>query len=84
MPFGSSKAAILGAAGGGSFEASGGTETTYTDGGVDYKAHTFTSSGTFTVAGAGDTTIDFLVIAGGGSGGHYINAGAGGHGVYRK
>ena len=84
MPFGSSKAAMMGAAGGGSFEASGGTETTYSDSGNDYKAHTFNSSGTFTIAGAGDATIDFLIIAGGGSAGHYINAGAGGAGGYRE
>ena len=47
MPLGAHKAALMGiaGAGGGAFEASGGTETTS----GDYKIHTFTSSGTFTV-----------------------------------
>ena len=50
------------------FAATGGTETTYTSGGVDYKVHTFTSSGTFTVVGT--TAVDVLVVAGGGGGGN--------------
>jgi len=49
--------------------ASGGTETT--DG--DYKVHTFTGDGCFVVSSVGNpigaTTVDYLVIAGGGSGG---------------
>ena len=40
MPLGASKATLMAASAGG-FEASGGTETTYTDGGVDYKVHSF-------------------------------------------
>jgi hypothetical protein len=65
--------------------ATGGTITT--DG--DYKVHTFTSSGTFTPAiggaGVGDF-VDYLVIAGGGSGSGGLNAlgGAGGAGGYRN
>jgi len=48
--------------------ASGGTETTS----GDYKIHTFTGPGTFTVSTAGSSaannTVDYLVVAGGGSG----------------
>jgi len=60
--------------------ATGGTITTS----GDYKIHTFTSSGTFTVdnagGAAGSNTVDYLVIAGGaGSGG-----GGGGAGGFRQ
>tara|TARA_R100000306_G_scaffold8958_1_gene12280 strand:- start:454 stop:1329 length:876 start_codon:yes stop_codon:yes gene_type:complete len=89
MPLGANKASLLGAAGsGGAFEASGGTETTYTDGGVDYKVHSFTASGELEVTGAsGD--VDILIVAGGGGGGggsgpslaHYGGSGAGGGGM---
>jgi hypothetical protein len=48
--------------------ATGGTETTC----GDYKIHTFTGPGTFTVTrvgtSAGSTTVDYLVVAGGGGG----------------
>src|SRR6056300_67587 len=48
--------------------ATGGTITTS----GDYKIHTFTASGTFTVSCAGNTsgstTVDYLVVAGGGGG----------------
>jgi len=54
----------------------------------DYKIHTFTGPGTFTVtcAGnpAGSDTVDYLVIAGGGSGGNYGARGGGGAGGYRE
>ena len=50
----------------------------------DYKIHTFTSPGTFTVSCAGNplgsTTVDYLVIAGGGGG----SGGGGGAGGYRE
>ena len=63
--------------------ASGGTETTS----GDYKIHTFTGPGTFTVTsagnGAGSNTVDYLVIAGGGGGG-YSRGGGGGAGGYRE
>ena len=55
----------------------GGTVTTYSSGGVNYKVHTFTSSGAFTAGGSG--LVDALVIAGGGSG-DYAHAGGGGAG----
>ena len=51
----------------------------------DYKIHTFTGPGTFTVtcAGnpAGSDTVDYLVVAGGGSGGVGGNASGGGGGA---
>ena len=60
--------------------ASGGTESTYTAGGLSYKSHTFTSSGTFTVEGQGD--IDIMIVAGGAAGGGYGgNDGSGGGGA---
>ena len=49
----------------------------------DYKIHTFTGPGTFTVtcAGnpAGSDTVDYLVVAGGGGGSGYGGGGAGGY-----
>jgi len=68
--------------------ASGGTETTS----GDYKIHTFTSSGTFTVSSVGNSDgggdgVSYLVLAGGGSGGSRNpggNGGAGGAGGYRE
>jgi hypothetical protein len=65
--------------------ATGGTITTS----GDYKIHTFTGPGTFTVTSAGtpvgSDTVDYLVIAGGGGGGN-ANGGGGGGGAggYRE
>ena len=59
--------------------ATGGTITT--DG--DYKVHTFTSSGTFTVSSAPDY-VHYLVVAGGGGGGGHTHGGGGGAGGYRE
>tara|TARA_R100000654_G_scaffold2514_2_gene9279 strand:+ start:272 stop:1639 length:1368 start_codon:yes stop_codon:yes gene_type:complete len=68
---------------------SGGTVTTS----GDFKIHTFTSSGTFTVSCAGNTkgstTVDYVVVAGGGSGGGTPcggnqRGGGGGAGGYRE
>jgi hypothetical protein len=50
------------------FSATGGTVTEVTDGGINYKVHTFTSSGTFTVV-SGEAEVEYLVVAGGGGGG---------------
>jgi hypothetical protein len=51
----------------------------------DYKIHTFTGPGTFTVTNAGTSagsnTVDYLVVAGGASGGRGGSAGAGGGGA---
>jgi len=65
------------------FVGSGGAESTYSASGVNYKVHTFNSSGSFVVTGGGDGA-DLLVIAGGS--GAYVgsNAGAGGAGGYRE
>ena len=63
--------------------ATGGTITTS----GDFKIHTFTSSGTFTVTDAGgatgSNTVDYLVIAGGGGSGGSGTGGAGAGG-YRE
>ena len=63
--------------------ATGGTITTS----GDFKIHTFTSSGTFSVSDAGDgngsNTVEYLVVAGGGSGGYGYGAG-GGAGGFRQ
>ena len=54
----------------------------------DYKIHTFTGPGTFCVScsgnAAGSNTVDYLVIAGAGSGGNYGARGGGGAGGYRE
>lgn len=51
----------------------------------DYKIHTFTGPGTFTVTQVGNplgsTTVDYLVLAGGGSGGAGSSFGGGGGGA---
>ena len=61
------------------FSATGGTESTYSSGGTNYKVHTFTSSGTFTATASG--SVDVLLVAGGGGGGFGFNvSGAGGAG----
>lgn len=58
--------------------ATGGTVTT--DG--DYKVHTFTSSGTFTISTLiGSPQVEYLIVAGGGSGGYLYGGGGGAGGV---
>jgi hypothetical protein len=63
--------------------ATGGTITT--SGCGNYKIHTFTGPGTFTVTSAGNpigsSSVDYLVAAGGGGGG--ANGGGGGAGGFR-
>jgi hypothetical protein len=61
--------------------ATGGTITTC----GNYKIHTFTGPGTFTVTntGPGSSTVDYLVVAGGG-GGQGGRVGGGGAGGYRE
>jgi hypothetical protein len=53
----------------------------------DYKIHTFTADGCFSVTNAGtpagSTTVDYLVVAGGGGSGKYYGGGGGGGG-YRE
>ena len=52
--------------------ASGGVVSDYSDGGIIYRSHVFTSSGTFGVTDLGNLVsnglCDYLVVAGGGSG----------------
>ena len=58
--------------------ATGGTITTQ----GNYKVHTFTSSGTFTVSTVGDdSSIDSLIVAGGGSGGVWSTGSSYAHGL---
>ena len=57
---------------------SGGTYTTYTSGSTTYGVHTFTASGTLTVASSG--VVDVLVVGGGGGGGSHVNTSYGGGG----
>jgi hypothetical protein len=57
----------------------GGTITTYTSGGSDYRVHTFTSSGTWT--NTISQNVDLLLVAGGGSGGTDNGGGAGAGGM---
>ena len=67
--------------------ATGGTITTS----GDYKIHTFTGDGSFVVASIGNCAapapqrdkVDYLVVAGGGSGGYADIAGGGGAGGFR-
>ena len=66
--------------------ATGGAISDYTDGPAVYRAHIFTSSGTFDVTGLtnGDIpdTVEYLVVAGGGGAGRY-RSGGGGAGGFR-
>ncbi|MCH2215598.1 MAG: hypothetical protein MK086_10535, partial [Flavobacteriales bacterium] len=60
------------------FEATGGTISTYSEGGVLYRVHTFTNSGTFNLPT--DQEIEYLVVGGGGAGRSGFNGGGGGAG----
>ena len=64
-------------------EATGGTITNIQDGGNNYKVHTFTASGSFVVSDLGSLTsnIEYLVVAGGGSGGQNLSGGGGAGGL---
>ena len=65
--------------------ATGGIISDYEDSGTYYRAHVFTSSGTFKVDDLGNigATVEYVVVAGGGGGGRAGNgaAGAGGSGI---
>ena len=64
--------------------ATGGVISDYTEGSTVYRAHVFTSSGTFSVTALGSepSEVDYLVVAGGGAGGSggYRLCGGGGAG----
>ena len=54
----------------------GGTISTSTISGTEYRIHTFTSSSNFVAGMSG--TIDMLIVGGGGGGGNYLGGGGGG------
>ena len=62
--------------------ATGGVISDYTEGNIVYRAHIFTSSGTFAVSDLGDgalpAAVEYVIVAGGGSGGYEGGGGAGG------
>ena len=62
--------------------ATGGVISDYVDGSDVYRAHIFTSSGTFDVSSPGTfgDTVESLVVAGGGGGGDHNSPGHGGNG----
>jgi len=62
--------------------ATGGTTNNYTVGGLNYKSHTFTGNGTFTVSDIGSLggLVDVHLVGGGGGGGWSFGAGGGGGG----
>jgi hypothetical protein len=65
--------------------ASGGTTTTYTENGVTYQTHSFTSTGasTFTISNIGSINeFDILLVGGGGGAGTYAGGGGGGEVVH--
>ena len=70
--------------------ATGGVISDYTDNGIVYRAHVFTSTGELDVTGTGTlgAQADFLVVGGGGAGGSDPGnngaAGGGGAGGYRS
>jgi len=67
--------------------ATGGVISDYLDPSTNnvYRAHIFTSAGTFNVTGSGSMplAVDYLVIGGGGGGGGAYEGGGGGAGGYR-
>ena len=73
-----------GGAGNPFIEATGGTTSTC----GNYKIHTFTSPGTFTVCKvatcAGENVVSYMVVAGGGGGGRTGGGGAGGFREYKN
>ena len=64
-------------------EATGGTTTNIQEGDKNYKVHTFTASGSFVVSDVGNISpnIEYLVVAGGGSGGQNLSGGGGAGGL---
>jgi hypothetical protein len=57
--------------------ATGGTITDYTEGGLNYRSHTFTSGGTFTLSSIGTQRSVQIMVQGGGGGGGYTQLGRG-------
>ena len=65
--------------------ATGGVISDYEVSGTRYRAHVFTSAGTFVVEDIGNlgNSVEYVVVAGGGAGGNR-NGGGGGAGGYRS
>ena len=59
----------------------GGTVSTISDGGIDYRVHTFTSVGNHTFSVTCDMNVEVLVVAGGGGGGGDVGGGGGAGGL---
>lgn len=49
--------------------ATGGTVTNYTEGGTNFTAHIFTSTGSTSIVFSDAGSVQYLIVAGGGSGG---------------
>ncbi len=65
--------------GGTTSDPTGGTVTTYSSGGNDYRVHTFSADGSLVIGSSG--SVDMLIVGGGGSGGGDISGGGGAGGV---
>lgn len=63
--------------------ATGGTMTNYTENGVRYTAHIFTTNGSFRAAANWCGEVEYLLVAGGGAGGGGYNGAGGGAGGVR-
>jgi hypothetical protein len=63
----------------GQLSVSGGTGTTYTDGGTTYGVAAFTSSGSLSIINGG--TMDIVAVGGGGGGGSWVPGGGGAGGL---
>jgi len=61
--------------------ATGGVTSSISDGGFNYKVHTFTSSVDFIVTNLGDGLIDYMIVGGGGGGGDALGGGGGAGGL---
>lgn len=56
----------------------GGTVTTYTSGGNNYRVHSITVDGNFVVPAGASGIVDMLIVGAGGGGGNYLGGGGGG------
>jgi hypothetical protein len=56
---------LLGSLGSAGVEATGGTITEYTSGGITYRVHSFTSTGNTNFVVTSGGTVDYLIVAGG-------------------
>lgn len=61
--------------------ATGGTVSNITQGGVNYRVHSFTTTGTSTFTVTRSGPVEFLIVAGGGGGGSHRGSGGGAGGA---